>query len=370
MAIISGIFDKDTQIIKKSQAYGALFDESKLEKNAISSPIKKENGVNILKFPLIDDSDARAKKTIRLVVLKQQTWEDITSIASNAGVNYKESIDEAGGISSFVVGLGSNLVEGAKSAFSGDIKRGIGSIKESVDTIVNPLGKAVKDVMKDLSDPANYNSEQIECVFQLPIPNNLLESENHNYTGGKFDDSDIVSAATKPYQEMSKVIDSAAQMTSQMVQKEGRRTSKPVPQMPVLNPFLYQKYEGSETKEYSLVFFLVPRNKEEAQQAMKISYLLKKYSYPSKSKIKGTDKDGREVTLDTIFLTPPNKILIKFQNEFLQKLINPGVCVIKTIQTTYNEGTTVGMTADGVPRFIEINMTLTEYNQKYQEDFK
>ena len=363
MASITELFNKAVEPLKNSNA-AEILNSAKLEnKSENISSIYEESETAILRYPLQMDESQRYK-TLRFYIIKQQSWDDVQG-------SYKR-IEEAlldkdsdlrksmSGIKEDVMSAASSLTEGQGfAAISNAAGAGVGT-----QEALNKLGE--KMLGDYLANPENYPKSAFENIIMLPIPNNLMESENHNYTGGKFDDSKLIEGLTSSYGEIEKLINSAVQSGSQLNSR--RRQSVPAPQMPVLNPFLFQKYEGSETKEYGLVFFLVPRTLQEAEQCMKISYLLKKYSYPSRYDMTVNTSNGKR-TAKSGFLLPPNKVLMKFNNPMLQKLINPGVCVIKSVQTTYNEGTTVGMTIDGVPRFIEINMTLTEYNQKFQEDF-
>ena len=370
MADLSSIYNKVKESVKQATSV-LTSSNTKLEDKATNiSSISADEEVTVLRFPLEMD-DSQKYKTLKLCVLKQQTWEQIQKLANSMvdsimGSNISIS-DNFQGIS--------NALTNSSGAVNTAVGLGVGAYNGAIGTtsdVLDVIKNGFKGAMTDLANVSKYSKESFETIIQLPIPNNLLESENHNYTGGKFDDSELVSGLTKTYGETEKLINSALQSGSQMAAFENRRTAAPMPQMPVLNPFLFQKYEGSEMKEYGFVFFLVPRTQQEAEQCMRISYLLKKFSYPSKATISqiGTEEQNNKgKSISTGFMVPPNKVLLKFDNPMLQKLINPGVCVIKSVQTTYNEGTTVGLTIDGVPRFIEINMTLCEYNQKFQEDF-
>ena len=365
--VITNFFktDKESKKVTGSSFLGNSNTEQLLKDTPTILNFTSENEVIRLGFPSeIDES--QKPKTLNLIILKQQSWEDLEKLQSAVMGLISENDNRATEKSKREKGNNpqdTKTETKEENQLLKEVKELISKGVKSLDEILRQISNKFTNI--DLSNPSNWSSSQVEAIIQLPIPNNMMEQEQHNYTGAKFDDSKLVEGITTQYGELEKLINSGAQSASQMFNMN-RRTSRPMPQMPTLNPFLYQKYESSETKEYGFTFFLVPRSRQEAEQCMKISYLLKKYSYPRKTKLK---LDGSDVNLTDAFVVPPNKVLMKFNNPMLQKLISPGVCVIKSCQTTYNEGTTVGMTIDGIPRFIEIQLTLTEYNQKFQEDF-
>lgn len=317
----------------------------------------KGTKIKLIKYPLNiskEDDLERFYKTLNLYILKEhsyaQTLEEMTTGFKNATKEFGEGIVE-----------GLSQIRGF--AFASAVK----TLGEHTITGLEELKKPFS--MKDF-DTDKMQSKDFHAVFQLPIPNNLMENEAHNYSDGSFENAPVVSTAYKAYGELRGGMDNAVQAGFQM-KNEGtgfKRTSQSMPQMPVLNPYLWQKYNGSGMKTFTFVFFFVPQSMQEAQNMMQIVYTLKKFSYPSKTI--PNESDGKPLSgLDSMLITPPPKVLIKFNNPMLQKMINPGVCVIKNIGVTYQEGTTIGMTADGIPRFIELNLTLDEFNQRFQEDF-
>ena len=257
----------------------------------------------------------------------------------------------------------------------------VSSIASKASSALNLGTNLVSSSVQAIDSATAINTEKLSsddyhCVIQLPIPNNLTEDDSHSYANENGLMSD---AFKKGYDDVfAKNIDQITQTGMQMM--SGRRTGRKfIPQIPILNPNTWKKFNGSELKSFKFTFFFVPRDKEEAQSMMQIIYTLKKYSYGSRNgdmaaaaASKLTDSSAVQSLASAggkYFVSAPPKVLLKFTNPCLQKLVNPGVCVISSIGTTYNEGNAVGMTLDGAPRFIEINVGFDEYNVRFQEDF-
>lgn len=307
-----------------------------------SSSFKTKGKVPRLKFPLDIDNDYKRYRSIDFYILKDVSYQAIINEIKEAAENVKEAFVEGG-------------VEGA--------------LEEGGDQFKNILTKASKTKNIAALKPDDLTTEDLHAVISLPIPNILSEDDNHTYDENNLETAEAITGNfTKFYGEtLAKYGDTIIQTGQQMI-NQNRRTSRHLRQMPVLNPFTWKKYKGSQLKEFRFTFFLVPRNKEEAEQVMRIVYTLKKYSYGSKNNTELGDATGVKV-VDEFFISAPPKILLKFPNDLVNKMVNPGLCVISSISTTYQEGNTVGMTADGVPRFVELTIALLEFNQRFQEDF-
>lgn len=359
-------YSKDSQ----SDSFLNSLGQTQTEEGSSGTKIK------LIKYPLNISKEndlERFYKTLNLYILKEhsyvQTLEKMTQNLIEGGKAFADGVtDSLSTLGTFLTQKVPGEGDSEKTITLGDtVGKVVGNLAEGT---VTGMIKAKDGFRMKPFDTEKMLSEDFHAVFQLPIPNSLMENEAHNYSDGSFENAPIISAAYKAYGEFRGGMDNAVQAGFQM-KNEGtgfKRTSQSMPQMPVLNPYLWQKYNGSGMKTFTFVFFFVPQSMQEAQNMMQIVYTLKKFSYPSKTI--PNESDGKSLSgLDSMLITPPPKVLIKFNNPMLQKMINPGVCVIKNIGVTYQEGTTIGMTADGIPRFIELNLTLDEFNQRFQEDF-
>lgn len=313
---------------------------------------KGEDGAGVprLKFPAdIESNAAKAFKSMTLYILKDVSYMELIKAATKAYDAAKGNDDNT------------------KSLTGDESPSSISDIVEKFldDAIVGLQTGSEYIKSKQNADTRTLKSSDFHCVITLPIPNNLTEDDTHSYEEGSWEQS-LLKPMTEAASALSDNLSNIGQTAAQFGNDVNRRSYKQLAQVPILNPFTWKKFKGSQLKTFRFTMFFVPRSAEEAEQIMKIVYTLKKYSYGSQ----GTSTGNAIIDKMTDFLiSAPPKFLIKFKNPMLQKLLNPGVCVLESIGTTYNEGNTVGMTADGIPRYIEINVALTEYNVRFQSDF-
>lgn len=327
---------------------------------AKSTSTETTNTIKIIKYPHdIDTNPLKLNKSVTFYILKNSGYvKYVNNVIAQTGeivnkVNKGISETAKNVVSSVSEG---NWMEAAVTGFQGGLQTAndmIGILKNA-----NPSNG---------SDAESYKKEDFEAVFKLPIPNNIMDQDSHSYSDGKFENAGApVKGLMEGYNTIKDLGDSFLQTGAYIGDRDRQKAA--IPQLPVLNPYQWQKYEGSSMKTFSFVFFFVPRTKEEANEMMKIVYLLKKFSYPDTVDLNVGEHTYKN--LSSAFVEPPPKVLIKFNNPKLQKLINPGICVIESVTTTFNEGQTVGLTQDGVPRFIEVNLTIKEYNQRFRSDFE
>lgn len=326
--------------------------QSSIDLNGAST---NDNGVTRLYFPSDIHQPHKAYRSIDFYILKDVAYKGIIEQFTESAEKIKTSAGD---------------VVAAATTEGGDVGK---AAKNLVATTVNEMKSVTAATYKKVDmatlSPDNCKSENFHAVISLPIPNILTEEDNHSYDENNIETPEEVTGAfTKMTGAVGKYGDAMMQIGQQLV-NPNRRHSRSIRQLPVLNPFTWKKYKGSALKEFRFTFFLVPRTAAEAEQVMQIVYTLKKYSYGSKNNTEAGQILNNN-TLNEFFISAPPKVLMKFPNNLVNKMVNPGVCVISAISATYQEGNTVGMTADGVPRFIELAITLLEFNQRFQEDFE
>lgn len=195
---------------------------------------------------------------------------------------------------------------------------------------------------------------KIAYVINLPLPNALQEQNAHSYS----EEGDLFGNIAKMTNNLSTSVSSAANTLNRFtgftdVAKDLRAFT---PQLPLVDPMKWQNYTGSSLRTFQFVFKLVPRSVEEANNMFRIVYILKRASYP-------VQNVGGNV------LIPPSRIRLIFKNPVLQKLINPGMCVIDSVGSVYETGDDVATTLDGVPRKLELTLSFKEFRQKYADDW-
>lgn len=210
-------------------------------------------------------------------------------------------------------------------------------------------------------DPSGENEiltllENMQELFRivLPLPNQFDELNGHDYST----DGGIV---TEVAQKLNNSMANAQKFTQAFIGRASEASgvgniAPLLPGTPQIDPFKWQNFTGSKLRNFSFAFKMIPRNVEEANTIMKIMYNIKRYSYPSK-------------TFKALMFLPPARVRIKFGNPMLHKLINPGICVITDVNTTYDDGTNINMHTDGVPKSMTFTLSMVEFCQKFREDW-
>lgn len=187
-----------------------------------------------------------------------------------------------------------------------------------------------------------YDFPKSECEFQisLPVPNQFTESYFHSFSP----DSGFV-GSTLDSIGLNGVADKVQRVAAHL------GLQKVLP-----NQDKFQNYTGSDPRSFDMIFKIVPNSKEEAIEASKIVYTLKKASSP-------------ELNVGNLVMIQPKFFTIEFGNPVLHKLVNPLPCVLRSVSCTYDDGTYVSTTIDGMPKVITLSLSFSEVRVKTSNDF-
>lgn len=213
-------------------------------------------------------------------------------------------------------------------------------------------GQKVKDDQLSLEEIIK-NSNPI-CQIVLPLVNAFTEDNKHNYD----EDTGFFGKLAGVLNETSSTVSSGiAEAYGRFGDATGNTSTMAfAPQLPQADPLKWQNFKGSALRSFSFVFKVIPRSSTEANSIMRIAYTLKKWSYPRKAGF-------------GLALIPPARVLVEFGNPMLQTTVNPGICVIEGVTVTYEGANGISTTLDGVPRKMDIALTLKEFRQKYKDDW-
>lgn len=168
----------------------------------------------------------------------------------------------------------------------------------------------------------------------LPLPNELSDSQNHQWSAKSSVVSDIG----------NKVGD--AGMAGISINKAlGNFASSSGVRKPIVNPGYFQDYEGTEPREFSFSWDLIPDNSEEAKQIKNILYHFKKFTLPSGN---------------GLLLSSPYTFDIQVGNDHIRDLMNMSNVVCKSMQINYGADGGLQMFPDGMPKYIKLDMTFAE----------
>jgi len=229
-----------------------------------------------------------------------------------------------------------NSIEAKKFALE-KIKQSQDLIKVAVNTVGSLVG------ITKLND-GTKEGNTIHTIV-LPLPNSLSDSQNHTWSM----DTGIISTASKAITDkdikgigVDKIL--------------GATTSIMGLRKPLIDPGFFQNYSGSEPRELSMQFDLVPNNPIEAESIMMIILRLKQYSAPLS-------------TITGVSLLAPRWFDVEFSNKEISSMLQLGRVVLKNINVDYSGDGFMQQTSDGMPKHIVLSLQFSEVDMKVAQDF-
>lgn len=174
----------------------------------------------------------------------------------------------------------------------------------------------------------------------LPLPNEFLDSQNHNWQADQSLTSEFAGAFMDKSASVGGVGVNANKILANASHYFGFRK-------PMVDPGLFQNYTGSTPRGFSMNFDFIPNNSIEAKNIMNIILNLKKFSLP------------RSV-IDGVALLSPFTFEIEIGNDYLKKLINMNDVVITGITVNYGADGNMQMFSNGMPKHITMQLDIAE----------
>lgn len=231
--------------------------------------------------------------------------------------------------------------DGNKDEFKKKLEQKASETKEIIDNNANvwKSGKKVSDIDTtniDKNTKRITNADPIYAVA-LPLPNELIDSQTHNWNPETGIVGQIAGAAVDNFKVLgigvNKVLGEAASSF-------GFRK-------PMVDPGMFQNYSGSSPRGFNFSFDLIPNNHKEAKNIMNIILNLKKFSLP-RSIVGG------------VSLLAPFSFEIEIGNEWMRKLINMNDVVMTEIGVNYGADGNMQMFSNGMPKFIQLHLAFAE----------
>jgi len=189
---------------------------------------------------------------------------------------------------------------------------------------------AINSILNEIADFKGVE----KFIIALPLPNELSDSQAHNFsteTGFSAAAGELVESAN-PLFSINKAVGRIAASLS-------------VPRV-LANPGYFQNYTGSEPRTFAFSFKMIPNSKVEADTIIKVITMLKKYSSPT-------------LNAGTIMLAP-HFFHFWFSNNTLQQLTGIRPCIVSDVQTNYSGSGILETTMDGMPKQIDLSITIKE----------
>jgi hypothetical protein len=176
----------------------------------------------------------------------------------------------------------------------------------------------------------------------LPLPNTLDETLNHDWNSQNGMVSQVLNMGIGPDSMSQKVVNGLAGLM-------GARNI-------TVNPDYIQMYQGSQPRELSFAWTLLPNNKDEAKAIFAIIRRFKGYS------------SGVPTTSRAFLLAPPF-CEVFISNENMDESLKINNMIIKNVSINYSEGQFMEMFYDGSPKAIVLTISLIERTLKYGSEW-
>jgi hypothetical protein len=171
----------------------------------------------------------------------------------------------------------------------------------------------------------------------LPLPNEIMDSQSHQWettsgyvgqTVGGLANADIVGGI------------SANKALGELASASGFRK-------PLIDPGYFQDYNGTEPREFTFTWDLIPNNAAEAQEIHDILYNLKKYTLPMS-------------TINGLSLLSPFMFDITIGNPIINRIMNMNNVVCKSLSINYSADGSLQFFSDGMPKLWRLEATFAE----------
>lgn len=275
---------------------------------------------NILKFP----NDLDETRSIHLIV-KSFTFENI--VAKGA----ENVIESAGDATDDVVAKLKDIIESVKKA-----------TPTSEDDGKFTLGTGQQNLANNIK---RLQGGQTIGLFALPIPNELQDSQSHNWV---TDASPVYNTIQNWAENFGKGVGFGAIFRTYTftAAKEGGRHAQ-------LNPGYFQEYTGSEPRSFTLSWDFSPRSASDAQTITDILFNLKKFTVSKKM-------------MGGALLLSPYCFDIEFGSARLNSLVNMYGVVCTNISIDYG---TEQLFPDSMPKVIKLKLEFKERMIISAEDY-
>lgn len=214
----------------------------------------------------------------------------------------------------------------------------------------------------DTAKSAKENQPQVKCVITLPLPGKLQDSQSHTWkeesitaltakvvSGSLTSVVDSIAKKSKiKLPDISTLSDIHSAANSLASQTMGIRKR-------IINPGLFQTYEGSGLRSFSFSFDFIPETKNEAKNIIDIISAFKTYSSPSTDNAKTT-------------LLSPYMWQIAITNGVVNKLLSLNTCVCTSVSVDYGTDK-FDIMEDGLPKTMSLSLNFSETTLNYAENY-
>lgn len=264
----------------------------------------------------------------------------------------------------------SEIAADAKAAYD----KAVSKLKDALNTVPNEVAD-VGSIAKNLEANSKASSGTTKAVIVLPLPNTFTDSQNHGWSnesgvigsiGAKIANQSVTGIANKiagaiPGRagEMTQAITGAADSIAGDITIDkvlGSSAAAAGLRKPLIDPGYFQNYTGSNPREFTMSWDLVPNNAPEAASIMAIIMKLKEYASPTKMK-------------GGLTLFAPYWMSVKFSNNYISAMAKMDRVVITNISVDYGADGFMQQTFDGQPKHMTLTLSFAEVDMTTADDY-
>jgi len=212
----------------------------------------------------------------------------------------------------------------------------------NADGYIQETVKNIKEKV-DTAWAESPDNPQVCCGIMLPLPNQITDNASHKWeiTKGLLGQLSDAGIGTKIGGKMYQGLNYLAMRAS------GHQYS--------VDPAYWQLYKGSEPRRFSMTYEFIPESHSEAESIVKIISLFKAYSSP-----RLMDND--------VILSSPFFWQVHISNDTINNMISMDNVTITEVQVTYGADGAMSMFYDGMPKHINLTLSLQESQPPYRSD--
>ena len=243
---------------------------------------------------------------------------------------------------------------------------------EEQQTKVLSAASSVADVQQNLKSNSKSSEYDTSAIIVLPLPNTFTDSQSHGWSN----ETGIIGTIGKNLMSMASpsgiakkvagatggaagaVAGAAGDAMSGITLDKvlGASSSSLGLRKPLIDPGYFQNYSGSDPREFTMTWDLVPSSGAEANDIVMIIMKLKEYSAPSRM-------------VNGVSLWAPHFFSIEFGNPFISAMAKIDRVVIKNISVDYGADGFMQQHFDGMPKHMTLALTFAECDMSTADDY-
>lgn len=228
------------------------------------------------------------------------------------------------------------------------------------------------DIYKKYKETGEEGLEgQVDGIVTLPLNENISDSQGHNWGQADYASSIFGAASgllgTSDHAEVLKGIASSTQQAVEGTAAAAMFDALGV-RRPMINPGLYQYYQGSGLRSFKFSFTFIPENREETEQVISIVRFFKKCASPSQP-LKLTNEANLMEKLSESVMLSPHTWEIFVCNNTINELMSFHKCACTEVSVTYGDSEKVSMFEDGMPKQITLSLDFAECQLQFSSAY-